>query len=273
VLPLSGVGCPTVITIHDLAIYRNARWFPARQPLSTRVVVPRSVLRADVVVAVSENTAADIVDIFGIDRSRIAVVPHGVAPKFRPMSAGERAEARARLKLPERFILFVGTVEPRKNLDTLLDAWVLMRDRPDLVVVGSWGWRYEQIREKMSRLGPRLHHLDSVEPDQLPAIYNLARVVAHPAWYEGFGLPPLEAMACGTPVVVSDRSSLPEVVADAGITVPPDDSEAWRKALERVIEDTDFAAGMRHRGILRAAQFSWARAARQTWRAIDDAIT
>jgi glycosyltransferase involved in cell wall biosynthesis len=272
-LPLSGVGCPAVITIHDLAIYRNARWFPARQPLSTRLVVPRSVLRADVLIAVSENTAADIVEIFGIERGRIVVVPHGVTPKFRPMSAEERADARARLKLPERFILFVGTVEPRKNLDTLLDAWVLMRDRPDLVVVGSWGWRYEAIREKMSRLGPRLHHLESVNPDELPAIYNLARVVAHPAWYEGFGLPPLEAMACGTPVVVSDRSSLPEVVADAGLAVPPDDPEAWRKALEHVLADTDFAAGMRHRGILRAAQFSWARAARLTWQAIDEAIT
>jgi len=271
-LPLSGVGCPSVITIHDLAIYRNARWFPARQPLSTRLVVPRSVLRADVVIAVSENTANDIVDIFGIDRGRIAVVPHGVSPKFRPMSAEERREARARLKLPERFILFVGTVEPRKNLDTLLDAWVLMRDRPDLVVVGSWGWLYESIREKMARLGPRLHHLEAIDSDQLPAIYNLARVVAHPAWYEGFGLPPLEAMACGTPVVVSDRSSLPEVVADAGVLVPPDDPEAWRKALERVIEDTDFAAGMRHRGILRAAQFSWDRASRLTWRAIDEAV-
>ena len=100
-LPLSGVGCPSVITIHDLAIYRNARWFPARQPLSTRLVVPRSVLRADVVIAVSENTANDIVDIFGIDRGRIAVVPHGVSPKFRPMSAEERREARARLKLPD----------------------------------------------------------------------------------------------------------------------------------------------------------------------------
>ncbi len=271
-LPLSGVGCPSVITIHDLAIYRNARWFPARQPLSTRLVVPRSVLRADVVIAVSENTANDIVDIFGIDRGRIAVVPHGVSPKFRPMSAEERREARARLKLPERFILFVGTVEPRKNLDTLLDAWVLMRDRPDLVVVGSWGWLYESIREKMARLGPRLHHLEAIDSDQLPAIYNLARAVAHPAWYEGFGLPPLEAMACGTPVVVSDRSSLPEVVADAGVLVPPDDPEAWRKALERVIEDTDFAAGMRHRGILRAAQFSWDRASRLTWRAIDEAL-
>src|SRR5437667_649532 len=272
VLPLSGVGCPSVITIHDLAIYRNARWFPARQPLSTRVVVPRSVLRADVVVAVSENTAADIVDIFGIDRSRIAVVPHGVAPKFRPMSAGERAEARARLKLPARVIVFVGTVEPRKDLDTLLDAWVLMRDRPDLVVVGSWGWRYEQIREKMSRLGPRLHHLDSVEPDQLPAIYNLARVVAHPAWYEGFGLPPLEAMACGTPVVVSDRSRLPEVVAGAGTAVAPDASEASRKALDRVLGDHELAADLRRRGILRAAEFSWSRTAAMTWDVIDDAV-
>ena len=147
-----------------------------------------------------------------------------------------------------------------------------MRDRPDLVVVGSWGWRYESIRDKMARLGPRLHHLESVDPDQLPAIYNLARVLAHPAWYEGFGLPPLEAMASGTPTVVADTSSLPEVVADAGMVVPAGDVDAWRKALERVIADTDLAAGMRHRGILRAAQFSWERAGQLTWRAVDDSI-
>ena len=272
-MPLGDVGCPAAITIHDLAIFRNPKWFPRGQPLSTRLVVPRSVLRADVLVSVSESTARDLVELFGIDRSRIQVVPHGVSAKFRPMSAEERAEARVRLGLPERFILFVGTIEPRKNLDTLLDAWVLMRDRPDLVVVGSWGWRYESIREKMQRLGPRLHHLDSVDPDELPVIYNLARVLAHPAWYEGFGLPPLEAMACGTPVVVSDRSSLPEVVADAGVVVPADQPEAWRKALEEVIADTDIAADLRHRGILRAAQFSWERAAQLTWRAIDEAIT
>jgi glycosyltransferase involved in cell wall biosynthesis len=271
-MPLGNVGCPSVITIHDLAIYRNPRWFPGGQPLSTRFIVPRSVLRADVVIAVSENTARDVVDIFGIERSRIEVVPHGVSPKFHPMSAEERADARARLKLPERFVLFVGTVEPRKNLETLLEAWVMMRDRPDLVVVGSWGWLYEPIRGKMARLGPRLHHLESVDPEELPAIYNLARVVAHPAWYEGFGLPPLEAMACGTPVVVSDRSSLPEVVADAALVVPADQPDAWRKALEQVIGDTDLAADLRHRGILRAAQFSWERAGQLTWRAIDDAI-
>jgi len=272
-LPLGKLGCPTVITVHDLAIYRNPRWFPPRQPLSTRLVVPRSVLRADVVIAVSENTARDIVEIFGIDRGRIQVVAHGVSQQLQPMSAEERADARARLRLPERFILFVGTVEPRKNLETLLDAWAMMRDRPDLVVVGSWGWLYEPIRAKMARLGPHLHHLDSVDPDELPAIYNLARILAHPAWYEGFGLPPLEAMACGTPVVVSDRSSLPEVVDGAAMIVPADQPDAWREALERVMADTQLAADLRHRGILRAAEFNWARAATLTWRAIDDAIS
>jgi glycosyltransferase involved in cell wall biosynthesis len=271
-LPLRDVGAPAVITVHDLAIYRNPRWFPGRQPLSIRLVVPRSVLRADVVVAPSENTARDVAGIFGVDRSRIEVVPHGVASAFQPMSAEDLAAARARLNLPGRFILFVGTIEPRKNLETLLEAWAMMRDRPDLVVVGSYGWLYEPIRERMGRLGPHLHHIESVDPADLPAVYNLARVLAHPAWYEGFGLTPLEAMACGTPVVVSDTSSLPEIVADAGLVVPAGEPEAWRKALERVIGDTDLAAGMRRRGILRAAQFSWDRAARLTWQAIDDAI-
>ncbi len=272
-LPLGRLGCPAAITVHDLAIYRNPKWFPGRQPLATRLVVPRSILRADVVMSVSENTAKDIVEIFGVDRSRIEVVPHGISTKFHPMSAEERADSRARLGLPERFILFVGTIEPRKNLGTLLDAWAMMRDRPDLVVVGSWGWGYEAVRDKMARLGPRLHHLDSVDPDELPAIYNLARLLAHPAWYEGFGLPPLEAMACGTPVIVSDRSSLPEVVADAGMVVAADQPEAWRKALEQVMGDQQLEADLRHRGIVRAAQFSWERAARLIWRAIDSAVS
>ena len=272
-LPLGRVGAPSVITVHDLAIYRNPKWFPPRQPLATRLVVPRSILRADVVIAVSENTAKDIIEIFGVDRGRIQVVPHGISARFHPLDAEDRAEARNRLGLPDRFILFVGTIEPRKNLETLLDAWAMMRDRPDLVVVGSWGWNYEPVRDKMARLGPRLHHLDSVDPDELPAIYNLARALAHPAWYEGFGLPPLEAMACGTPCVVSDRASLPEVVGDAALIVPADQPDAWRQTLERLMGDTQLTADLRHRGILRAAQFGWPRAARLTWSAIDDAVT
>src|SRR5207302_5097399 len=202
----------------------------------------------------------------------ISVVPEGVSPSFHPLGAEDLAEARARLKLPRRFILFVSTIEPRKNLGTLLEGWAMMRGRPELVVVGGWGWRYEPIKAQMQRLGPGVHHLEGLDQTELPAVYNLAMVLAHPAWYEGFGLPPLEAMACGTPVVVSDRSSLPEVVDGAALVVPADQPDAWRKELERVLSDTDLAADLRHRGILRAAEFSWSRSARMTWQAIDDAI-
>jgi glycosyltransferase involved in cell wall biosynthesis len=261
-----------VITIHDLAIYRNPGWFPGRQPLSTRLVVPRSIARADVIVAVSNNTADDIEELFGVPASSIDVVPHGVSHQFRPMSGEDLAAARAHLQLPERFILFVGTIEPRKNLATLLEAWAMLRDRPDLVIVGAWGWLYEPIKERMGRMGAQLHHIEGLDPAELPAVYNLARVLAHPAWYEGFGFPPLEAMASGTPVVVSDRSSLPELVGDAGLIVPADDPEAWRKALEKVVGDSDLAADLKRRGILRAAQFSWSRSADLTWRSVDRAI-
>jgi glycosyltransferase involved in cell wall biosynthesis len=271
-LPLRSVERPSVITIHDLAIYRNPGWFPGRQPLSTRLVVPRSIARADVIVAVSNNTADDIEELFGVPASSIDVVPHGVSHQFRPMSGEDLAAARARLQLPERFILFVGTIEPRKNLATLLEAWAMLRDRPDLVIVGAWGWLYEPIKERMGRMGAQLHHIEGLDPAELPAVYNLARVLAHPAWYEGFGFPPLEAMASGTPVVVSDRSSLPELVGDAGLIVPADDPEAWRKALEKVVGDSDLAADLKRRGILRAAQFSWSRSADLTWRSVDRAI-
>ena len=273
VLPLRDLGCPSVITVHDLAIYRNPDWFPARQPLSTGWIVPRSLRRADVVIAVSQNTANDVQGIFGVPAARIAVVPEGVSSSFRPLGAEDLAEARARLKLPARFILFVSTIEPRKNLTTLLEAWAMMRDRPDLVVVGGWGWRFEPIKAQMERLGPGLHHVEGLDPSDLPAVYNLALALAHPAWYEGFGLPPLEAMACGTPVVVSDRSSLPEVVGDAAIIVAADNAEAWRRALESVVGDPAQAAEMRRRGIVRAAEFSWGRSAELTWRAIDRVVT
>jgi glycosyltransferase involved in cell wall biosynthesis len=271
-LPLGNVGCPTVITVHDLAIYRNPSWFPGRQPLSTRLVIPRSLARADVIVAVSKNTAADIEDLFGVPPSQISVVPHGVSHVFHPMSREDLDLARARLQLPERFILFVGTIEPRKNLETLLEAWAMLSDRPDLVIVGAWGWLYESIKERIGRLGSGVHHIEGLDPAELPAVYNLARVLAHPAWYEGFGFPPLEAMACGTPVIVSDRASLPELVGDAGLIAPADEPEAWRKALEKVVGDSDLAADLKRRGLLRAAQFSWPRSADLTWRSIDRAI-
>ena len=273
VLPLGSTGCPAVITIHDLAIYRHPEWFPSGQPLATRVIVPGSIRRADAIIAVSNHTAHDLEQLFGVAPERIGVIPQGVSPRYRPLARADTEAVRLRLGLPERFVLFVSAIEPRKNLDTLLDAWALIGSRLPLVVVGGWGWRYERIRERLARLGPGLTLLGEANPETLPALYNLATCLAHPAWYEGFGLTPLEAMACGTPVVCSDSSSLPEVTGDAALLVDPADVEGWRRALERISDDGELRADLRRRGILRAARFSWERTAQATWEVIEATLT
>lgn len=264
-LPLGGVGMPSVVTAHDLAIYRRPEWFPGRQPLAVRLVVPRTMRRAGAIVAVSACTARDAAELFGIDASRLTVIPEGVAPRYRPLPEPELDDVRRRFGLPDRFLLFVSTIEPRKNLPTLLQAWSRLPDRPPLVVAGRWGWRTEDVRARIDRLGSGVRLLGAVDPADLPALYNLAACLAHPAWYEGFGLTPLEAMACGTPVVVSSASSLPEVVGDAGLLVDPADIEGWTRALERVLGDRALHETLRHRGLRRAADLTWAHAARRTW--------
>jgi glycosyltransferase involved in cell wall biosynthesis len=265
-LPLGDVGMPAVLTAHDMAIYRHPEWFPSGQTLAVRVVVPRSMRRADAIVAVSENTARDVAELFDVEPGRLEVVHEGVSPRYRPVPVEALEATRARFRLPPRFVLFVSTIEPRKNLVTLIEAWSRMRERLPLVVAGSWGWHYEGVRDRLERMGPDLHLVGPVPAGDLPALYNLAACLAHPAWYEGFGLTPLEAMACGTPVVVSSASSLPEVVGDAGLLVDPADVEGWTEALDRVSSDADLHADLRRRGILRAAEFTWARAAQRTWR-------
>ena len=267
-LPLGGVGFPSVLTIHDLAIYIRPEWFPSGQPLSTRLVVPRSIERATHLIAVSRNTAADIASLFDRGPEDVTVVPEGVGPEFQPLPVDRLRELRRRYELPERFLLFVGTIEPRKNVATLLDAWVALPDRPDLVIAGGWGWKYEAVKAQIERLGRGIHLLGPIAPNDLPALYNLATALAHPAHYEGFGLTPLEAMACGTPVVCSDAASLPEVVGDAALLVDPRDAEGWTAALDRVLHDPGLASDLRRKGILRAAELTWERAGARTWRVL-----
>jgi glycosyltransferase involved in cell wall biosynthesis len=268
-LPLGSVGCPSVLTIHDLAIYIRPEWFPSGQPLSTRLVVPRSIERATRLIADSRSTAADIAELFDQRMEEIAVIHLGVSAAFHPLPVASLAAVRRRLDLPERFILFVGAIEPRKNLRTLLDAWAAVPDRPDLVIAGGWGWKYEPIREQIERLGTGIHLLGPVDHADLPALYNLATALAHPAYYEGFGLTPLESMACGTPVVSSNAASLPEVVGDAAVVVAPTDVDGWTDALDRVLHDPGLASDLRRRGIIRAAEFTWEKAASKTWRILE----
>lgn len=259
-LPLLRCGAPEVVTVHDLAIYRHPEWFPAGQPLATRVVVPRSLRRARRLIAVSANTARDTTELFGIDPARITVVHHGVSPRFQPTGA------------QRDHVLFVGTIEPRKNLETLLAAWAGVHSDLPLVIAGGWGWREQEIRHRIEALGDRVRLLGGIEPQSLPALYAGAVCLAHPAWYEGFGMTVLEAMASGTPVICSNTSSLPEVAGDAALLVEPGDVDAWREALQRVVDDEGLRQDLAKRGVERAAGFSWSRAADQTWDVLSSAL-
>ena len=262
---------PAVITVHDLAflLYPN---FVTAESARYYGQVEEAVKRASRIIAVSHSTKHDLIEILGAPERKIDVIYEAADPAFQPIP---HAVARQRLAAtgidaPEAFILFVGTIEPRKNLGTLLRAYHLLRSRygveTPLLLSGSMGWLSENIQELVNQLGLEKHvrFLGRTSTEQLLYLYNLATLLAHPAHYEGFGLTPLEAMACATPVVCSDAGSLPEVVGDAALLAPPDDEEAWAIALRRVLEDPDLQHSLSEQGLARARQFSWEKAARQT---------
>jgi glycosyltransferase involved in cell wall biosynthesis len=259
----------SVITLHDVTFVL----FPHAHTLLNRtyqaLMVQRFLRHSDAVIAVSETTRSDALRLYGLSAEKVFVVPEGVSAAFRPASAAERVRVAQRYGLRQPFILFVGTIEPRKNLDTLLTAYARMVTRhtpAQLVIAGGLGWRYHGLLERIERfgLGDRIVLPGRIADSDLPALYSAARVVALPSLYEGFGLPALEAMACGTPVVTSNVSALPEIVGEAGLMVPPLDSGLLAGRLGQVIEDDALAARLSQAGVARAAQFTWRRAAEQT---------
>ncbi len=258
---------PGIVTVHDLSFLT----YPAGAVPSLRrwleVAVPRSVARAAHVLADSESTRRDLEARMGVAPGRITVVGAGVEPRFRPVAdAAALAAVRARYGLPERFVLGVGTLEPRKNFDGLIRAFeAVAPDVPDLhlVIGGGGGWRFEPVRAlaAASPVGDRIHWAGFVDDADLPVLYAAARLFAFPSHYEGFGIPVVEAMACGTPVVAADNSSLPEVVGDAGLLVPATDAAALADAIRRLDGDAALREACRARGLARAARFSWTAAA------------
>jgi glycosyltransferase involved in cell wall biosynthesis len=261
----------SVFTIHDLIF----RFFPEYHlPLNRwylSLMLPQFMQRADAIVAVSECTRRDVINLMGIPAEKIRVIYEGVHPSFRPMKQRDELErVRVKYHLPARFILFFSTIEPRKNLVTLLDAYaaLLQQDAntPPLVVAGRKGWLYQTTLQHIQTLGlqERVHLTDWIAHDDVPALLNLAEVFVYPSLYEGFGLPPLEAMACGAPVISSNASSLPEVVGDAGILVEPRDTAQLAQAMARVLNDDALRHAMHAKGVIQAARFTWERAARET---------
>jgi glycosyltransferase involved in cell wall biosynthesis len=260
----------SVFTLHDTAYLLFPQYHLLQNRVYLTLMMPRFLARADRIIAVSEATRRDALRCYRLAPEEIVVIPEGVEPRFRPEPNPTRlAAVRQKYALPERFILCVGTIEPRKNLPTLLDAYgALRQNHPQvgLVIAGSQGWLYESFFDRLRSLGleNRVTLTGYVPDDDLPALINCAEVFAFPSVFEGFGLPPLEAMACGVPVVCSNASSLPEVVGEAGLLLPPHDVRAWADALARSLTDAQLRADLRARGLARSRLFTWEAAALHT---------
>jgi glycosyltransferase involved in cell wall biosynthesis len=277
VLPPTYQQTRTLLTVHDLSFVRDPD--SATQALRRYLnsVVPRSVTRAQHVLADSQATKDDLIQLYKASPDKITVLYSGVESRFNPeKQRGEEQRIRRRYKLGHQpFILGLGTLQPRKNYSRLMTAFAKIADvsrrldgRPinhNLVIVGKQGWLYDSIIADAARLGVRTRVIfpGYADDEDLPALYRAADLFVFPSLYEGFGLPPLEAMACGTPVVTSNVSSLPEVVGDAGLAVDPTDVYALANAMSRALQEQDVRDRMRARGLARAAEFTWLRAARQ----------
>ncbi|MGD8244129.1 MAG: glycosyltransferase family 1 protein [Anaerolineae bacterium] len=268
VLPPTRPACRTLLTVHDLSFMHHPDAFvlPLRRYLER--IVPRSIERADLVLADSEHTRSDLIRLFAVPRDRVRVIYPGIDTCFQPNpEPGESARLRERYAIDDRpYILSVGTLQPRKNYVRLIQAFVRSRASREsdtqLLIAGGRGWLYDDIlaeAEKHDTVRP----LGFVEDRDLPALYRGAALLAFPSLYEGFGLPVLEAMGCGVPVVCSNTSSLPEVAGDAALLVDPLDVEALGQALTRALEDHELRRAMVERGLSQAARYDWARSADQ----------
>ena len=276
----------TVLTVHDL----SAALFPETHPRVRaeiwRAEFPRRLKRADRIIAISEHTRRDLVEVYQVDPGTIDVVYYGCRPIFRPLERCVTEAAVRKMSIRFPYILYVGAIEPRKNIMRLVDAFHRLKRSSAaphrLVLGGPLAWKSEGILRGLEDRGIPYHVFGGERAEEagdaevlitgfipnelLPPLMNGADLFVFPSLYEGFGLPPLEAMACGTPVITSTASSLPEVVGSAGITVPPDDTEKLASEMERVLCNAELRMEMREKGIRQAARFSWEACAREVLR-------
>jgi glycosyltransferase involved in cell wall biosynthesis len=258
-----------VVTLYDATPFLFPETHTLLTTLLHRFYVPMTLRNVDAVITISEVAKLDLVRFLHVPAGRVHVVPLAVDPGFRPVAADESARVVARYGLAPPFVLYVGALEPRKNVPTLLRAFARLRsDFPNLrlVLCGGQRWDFGPIPRAIAQLGlADVVRFTGYVPDaDLPALYSAAAVFCFPSLAEGFGLPILEAMACGTPVVCSNASSMPEVAGDAALLVEPTDAEAVAQSIGRVLREPDLAAALRQRGLDRAAQFSWELTAERT---------
>ncbi|MEO7001154.1 MAG: glycosyltransferase family 1 protein [Ktedonobacterales bacterium] len=263
------LGARRVVTIHDLAFMIHPECSVPTLVTYLNKVVPRAVRSAHHIIAVSQRTADDLVERLHVPREKISVIYLGVDPSLRRVEDPARlAEIEARFGLRHPFVLAVSTIEPRKNYERLIEAFAIAQQHPDgprqLVIAGRKGWLYEGVFAAVERLGlgEQVRFLDYVADADLPALYTAADALAAPSLYEGFGIPVVEAFACGTPVVCSTGGSLPEIAGDAALLVAPDDTRGLANALVGLVSDEGTRATLRNRGYARLGLFDWDTAAR-----------
>jgi glycosyltransferase involved in cell wall biosynthesis len=260
--------CAQVVTIHDLFAAVEPAWFSPRVGTQLRITQRRAALTARRVIAVSNSTRRDLVERFSIPEAKISVVHNGVDhERYRPMQVDAEAVAR-RFDVAYPFILCVGSLMPWRNAPRLLRA--ASRLRMGLLFVGRDIWGTDPTQRIAAERGwDWARFAGYVDDPDLPLLYAAARAFAYPSLYEGFGIPPVEAMACGTPVVASNRGALPEVLGDAALLVDPEDEDALAGALEAAAQDR---GTLRRRGLERAARYTWQRAAAETWQVYETAV-
>lgn len=270
---------PFVLTIHDASLYLYRRYHPWSRVLAIRLLLPLVARRAGAIITVSEHARRDLVNVLGLDPAHVVVVYEAAPDSFGPVEDTAVLQTlRRRYGLPDEFVLYVGTLEPRKNLPRLLDALAQVHSRGrrvPLVIAGANGWGMDNFMAHVAALGlsDSVHYLGYVPTDDLPGLYSLATLFAFPSLYEGFGLPPLEAMRCGTAVLTSRGTAMAEICGDAALLVDPRDSRAIAAGLWRMLSDASCRAALAERGQQQARQYTWSRAARETIAVYEQVLT
>jgi glycosyltransferase involved in cell wall biosynthesis len=262
---------PTVVTIHDMSLTLYPRYHPARRVLLNRPLVDIAARRADAIITVSQSAKRDIVRLYGLAPERVHVVHEAAAPSFRPVHDSlDRERVQRRYGLADRIILYVGTIEPRKNLPKLIEGFARRRKAGDLphqlVCAGPYGWLSRDIEDRIDRLQVEdaIRFTGYVPFEDLPVLYSLAEMFVFPSLYEGFGLPVIEAMACGTPVVTGHVAALSEVAGGAVEHVDRLDADSLGEAMVRLARSRERRENLSALGLQRSHAFSWDRAARET---------
>ena len=258
-------NCQKVITVHDLSFLRYPYFYTLKSRLWHQNLLAKKIIQqADAIIAVSNSTKNDLIDLLNIEASKIRVIAEGVDNKFQPTdNQMELARVKKRYRLPEKFLLFLGTLEPRKNIESVISAFNQLSTDHYLVIGGGDGWKSKTIKELTAK-NDKIKIIGYVKEEDKRGLYSLADIFVYPSYYEGFGLPLIEAMACGVPVIAGSNSSQVEVVNGAGLLVDPYNIKEIKQAIEFILKDKALRDKLIKNGLARAKEYNWQQTAQET---------